>query len=216
MAAGVVAEAGPRLGFRHGLIRQVLYEGMPGPRCGRRCTAGGPRAGGGRRGGGAGGRAARRGPEAGGEWVWAWLAGAAGVLASQAPQVAAQLLRGGLAQIPDADPRREVLGATLVSVAFLLMQHEEVERVGRPLLARTTDPDRAGEVAWLLGYTLSSTRRRSEAAAVVEDALARPGISATWTARLRARQAVTMTMLEQWDRSADLGGAGAGRRGARR
>lgn len=29
MAAGVLIEAGPRLGFRHGLIRQVLYEGMP-------------------------------------------------------------------------------------------------------------------------------------------------------------------------------------------
>ena len=28
-ATGVVAEAGARLGFRHGLIRQALYEGMP-------------------------------------------------------------------------------------------------------------------------------------------------------------------------------------------
>ena len=29
VGAGVLAEAGVRLGFRHGLIRQVLYEGMP-------------------------------------------------------------------------------------------------------------------------------------------------------------------------------------------
>jgi hypothetical protein len=29
MAADVLIEAGPRLGFRHGLIRQVLYQGMP-------------------------------------------------------------------------------------------------------------------------------------------------------------------------------------------
>jgi len=218
MAAGVVAEAGPRLAFRHGLIRQALYEQIPGPvREALHVEAARALA--------AAGAAAERvaaqlvaAPEAGGEWVWAWLAGAAGVLASQAPQVAAQLLRRGLAQIPATDPRREVLGATMVSVACLLMQHEEVERVARPLLARTTDPDRAAEVSWLLGYTLSSTRRRSEAAAVVEDALARPGISATWTARLRARQAVTMTMLEQWDRSADLAEqalAGAERAGDR-
>src|ERR1022692_2310928 len=29
LAAGVVAQTGPRLGFRHGLIRQALYEGVP-------------------------------------------------------------------------------------------------------------------------------------------------------------------------------------------
>ena len=29
VGAGVLVEAGVRLGFRHGLIRQVLYEGMP-------------------------------------------------------------------------------------------------------------------------------------------------------------------------------------------
>ena len=37
-SAGVLEEAGTRLRFRHGLIRQALYEEMPGPGCGRRCT----------------------------------------------------------------------------------------------------------------------------------------------------------------------------------
>jgi DNA-binding CsgD family transcriptional regulator len=218
LAAGVVAQTGPRLGFRHGLIRQALYEGVPeSVREALHAQAARALA-------GAGAPAERvaaqlvAAPEADAEWVWAWLAGAVGMLAYRAPQVAAQLLRRGLAQIPATDLRREVLEAALVTVACLLMQDEEVEQVAGPLLARTTDPGRAAEMAWLLADTLSRTGRSSEAVAVAEDALARPGTSETWAARLRARQAITMGKLGQWDRAAELAGqalAGAERTGDR-
>jgi hypothetical protein len=80
--------------------------------------------------------------------------------------------------------------------------HGEVERVARPLLARTADPDRAAaQVAWLLAYSLARTGRPAEAAAVAEAALARPGISEIWAARL----AIIMNVLGQRDRGAPPG-----------
>jgi tetratricopeptide (TPR) repeat protein len=93
-----------------------------------------------------------------------------------------------------------------------------VERVARPMLVRTADPGRAAEVAWLLAYTLGRAGRPAEAAAVEDEALARPGISEIWAARLLARQAMTMTVLGQPDRAAELAGqalAGAERAGDR-
>jgi DNA-binding CsgD family transcriptional regulator len=218
MAAGVVAEVGSRLGFRHGLIRQVLYEGVPVALReflhveAARALAGvaaAPE------------RVAAQlvaAPGAGCEWVREWLAGAVGVLGYRAPRVAAELLRWALAQLPDEDPRREVLQTALVTVAFLLVEDEEVERVARPLLARTADPDRAAEVAWLLAYSLVRTGRAKEAVPVEEQALARPGVSEAWAARLLARQAITTTQVGQLDQAAEIAGralAGADRAGDR-
>jgi DNA-binding CsgD family transcriptional regulator len=218
MAAGVVEQAGARLGFRHGLIRQVLYEGVPlAVREALHQQAAGALAGV----GAAPERVAAQlvaAPEAAGEWVWAWLAGAAGVLAYRAPGVAAELLRRALARLPEDDRRREVLEAGLVRVAFLLVADEEVERVARPLLARTADSDRAAEAAWLLAYAQWRTGRAQEAAVVEEQALARPGVSETWAARLRALEALTHRLLGQVDWAAEIAGqalAGAERAGDR-
>jgi DNA-binding CsgD family transcriptional regulator len=61
-------------------------------------------------------------------------------------------------------------------------------------------------VAWLLAYTLARVGRDAEAAVEAEAALARPGISEIWVARLLARQAVTMFGLGQLDRAAELAG----------
>jgi DNA-binding CsgD family transcriptional regulator len=206
VAAGVVAEAGPRLGFRHGLIRQVLYEGIPAPvRAALHEQAAQVLAG--------AGAAAEQvaaqlvaAPEAGGAWVWGWLAAQGGVLAYRAPRVAAQLLRRALRQIPAADPRRERLEAALVRVAFLLVEDEEVAQVAGPLLTRTADPDRAAEVAWLLAYTLARGGRPTQAATIAAQALGRPGLSPAWQARLQARQAMTQAVLGQWDEAAKIAG----------
>jgi DNA-binding CsgD family transcriptional regulator len=201
VSAGVVAEVGQRLAFRHALIRQVLYEQIPRParetlhlEAARALAAAGA----------APERVAAQlvvveAEAAEWEWVWEWLAKAVPVLTYQAPRVAAQLLRRALAQVPEAHPGREVLEAGLVRVGFLLMQEEEVERVARSLLARTTDPDCAAEVSWLLAYVLSRAGQKGEAALVEERALGRPGVSAVWTARLRARQAMTQALLHHSD-----------------
>lgn len=202
VAAGVVAEAGPRLRFRHGLIRQVLFEEIPAAARDARhvqaaqalAAAGSPPQ-----------RVAAQlaaAPGAAGEWAWEWLAGALPGLGYRAPQVTAELLRRVLSGVPEGDPRREALEVGLVQVARLLMAYDEVERAARPLLARTADPGRAAEVGWLLAFTLVRSGRASRAAEaidVVEAALARPGIGQVWAARLRALGAMSHVLLGRWD-----------------
>jgi DNA-binding CsgD family transcriptional regulator len=206
VGAGVVAEAGPRLRFRHGLIRQVLYEGMPaGLRTALHVQAARALA----DAGAAPGRvavqlaAAQHIPGTGAEpWVVQWLATAAPALTYRAPGVAAELLSDVLAQLPDTDPRREDLQASLVTVAFLLLRHDEVEQAGGRLLAGARDHDRAAEMAWLVGYTLLRTGRAPQADTTIQAALARPGISQAWSARLTALHAIILQISGQADAGA--------------
>jgi DNA-binding CsgD family transcriptional regulator len=198
LGAGVVAEAGPVFRFRHDLVRQVLYERMPArlrsalhARTARALADAGARP----------GRVAaqlaaqltavQRPPGTEVEpWVVDWLAAAAPALTYLAPAVAADLIRDVMAELPDADPRREGLEASLVTVAFLLVQNDEVERVGRRLLTQAQDPDRAAEMTWMVGYTLMRTSRAAEASAIVKAGLGRTRISEVWTARLTALDAL--------------------------
>jgi DNA-binding CsgD family transcriptional regulator/tetratricopeptide (TPR) repeat protein len=201
-AAGVVAEASPRLRFRHGLIRQVLYEGMPlALRAALHLQAARALA----EAGAAPERVAAQlavVPGPADDWVVGWLAGAARVLVYRAPQVAADLLHGVVGQLPDSDPRRDELEASLVTVAFLLLRHDEVEQTGRRLMARAGDADRAAEMAWLVGYTFMRDGRAAEAATVVGEGLARPGISEIQSVRLAALRAMVLTVLGELDEAA--------------
>ena len=177
LGAGVVAEAGPVFRFRHGLVRQVLYERMSAElrsalhaRTARALADAGARP----------GRVAAQlgavqhtpGTEVE-AWVVDWLAAAAPALTYLAPAVAADLLRDVLAELPATDSRREDLEASLVTVAFLLLRHDEVERVGLRLLTQARDPDRAAEMTWMVGYTLMRTGRPAEASVTVREALGR-------------------------------------------
>jgi DNA-binding CsgD family transcriptional regulator/tetratricopeptide (TPR) repeat protein len=213
-AAGVVTEAGPRLRFRHGLIRQVLSEGMPpGRRAALQLAAAQALA----AAGAAPDRVAAQllqvldaeaaGPAAAppspappqpsppspaGDWAAQWLAAEAPALTHRAPQLAAQLLLRVAARLAAGDPVREALEASLVTAAFFLGRNEDVERNGSLLLARSADPDRAAELAWLVAYARMRRGRAADAAETIDQALARPGVSAALTARLRALRAVAM------------------------
>jgi DNA-binding CsgD family transcriptional regulator len=207
-AEGVIAEAGPRLGFRYGLIRQVLYEGMPTAlraalhsQAARTLAAAGA----------APERVAGQLVAAPGgvadAWVLDWLAGAAHVLIYRAPEVAAELLREVLGPLAEDDPRREELEASLAEVAFVLVRSAEVERVGGHVLARAANPDRAAEMAFLVAYTLVRTGRADEAAATVEKTLARPGVSEMQRARLYALQSIALSVQGELDQAAEAGKA---------
>jgi len=198
-AAGVLAEVGGRLGFRHGLIRQILYQQIPGSArealhlaAARALAAAG-----------ASGRAVAvqlsAAPGNTQDWALSWLADNAAVVAYQAPGVAAQLLRQALAQISPGDARGEELQIILLRVASQLRLHDEAERIARPMLARTSDPDRAAEIASTLSRILQRAGRPGEAPAVLEQALARPGTSPAWQARLCAAQALSQINLSLWD-----------------
>jgi DNA-binding CsgD family transcriptional regulator/tetratricopeptide (TPR) repeat protein len=260
-AAGVVAEAGLRLRFRHGLIRQVLSEGMTPARRGAlqlRAARALAQAGAApdrvaaqllqgqdaaqrtgpaqlqdaaQRAGiaqlrGAGdllgaaerpvtgeltepGRRPVTAEPAGGsdpagaeDWVPAWLAAEAPSLTHRAPQLAAELLLRIVARLAGDDPLREPLEASLVTAAFLLGQDEDVEQNGSLLLARSADPDRVAEVAWLVAYARLRRGRAAWAADTIDQALARPGVSVTLAIRLRALRAVVMIRTGPADQAA--------------
>jgi DNA-binding CsgD family transcriptional regulator/tetratricopeptide (TPR) repeat protein len=199
LTAGVIAEAGPRLRFRHGLIRQVLYERMPaGLRAALHLQAARALA----DADAAPGRvaaqlaAAQLGPETDVEpWATEWLAAESPALIYLAPAVAADLIRDVLATLPYPDPRREDLEASLVAVAFLLLRHDEVERVAGRLLAATRDPDRIADLTWLLGYTLMRTGRPADAARTIRAALNRADLGQEWTARLTSLDALIQLVM---------------------
>ncbi len=192
VAAGVAAEAGARMRFRHGLIREAMYQSIPASlRSALHVQAARALAGA----GAAPERVAAQlvaGLDITDRWVRDWLVKTAPVLAYRAPQVTADLLRGALAGVAEDDQDRELLEAVLVQVEFLLCRDEEVERVGRKLLSGTRDPDQAAEITWLVAYTVMRTARPADAASMIEQALTRPGMSEVHTARLTALHSMTL------------------------
>jgi DNA-binding CsgD family transcriptional regulator/tetratricopeptide (TPR) repeat protein len=223
-AAGVVTRAdGGRTGFRHGLIRQVLYDGMPASlRATLHARAAQALANSGAPAEQVAGQlvpvrdepdATPAGPLP--EWVADWLVGSAGALMRRAPQAAAALVGAALAEQADGS-RREALEAALVTASFLLARHKQVEQLGRPLMTRSADADRAAEMGWLVAYTLMRTGRLPEAGGVVAEISARPEISAGHRARLTALQAMIRFSLgrtEEAIASGDLALAQARRAG---
>ena len=222
-AAGVLTDGGPLLRFRHGLIRQVLHEGMPTAlRTALHLQAARELA----EAGSAPERVAAQlvstqGEEGSGEaetltadlaksWAAEWLAGSAAVLSHRAPQVAAGLLRDLLARLADDDPRREALEASLATVAFLLMRNEEAEQVGGALLRSSADPVRAAEMAWVVAYTQLRTGRPAEAETTIEAALDRPELGEGHAAELQALHAVILTTIGDVDQAARVAGVALG------
>jgi DNA-binding CsgD family transcriptional regulator len=202
VAMSVVTEADAKLAFRHGLVRQQLYEGVPPARLLHSQTA--------RVLAEAGAPAEQVAAhlvlavEVAAAWVREWLATALPVLAYRMPQVAGELLRGVMGTTPDGDPRWETLQAGLVTVAFLLGQYEEVQQAGRRFLAGGRDPDLGAEVAWLMAYVLLRTGHPGEAIATLESAITRPGVSEIWPGRLRALQALTLMVTSRLDEAAEI------------
>ena len=202
VADGVVTEAGGKLAFRHGLIRHQLYQGVPParllhPQAARAlAAAGAPKE-----------QVAAHlalAPGQAAEWVGEWLAAALPVLSYRMPQVTGQLLREVITEIPDSDPQWEPLQAGLVMVAFLLGQYDEVQQAGRRLLASGRDPDRAAEVTWLMAYSLLRAGHPAEAIDALKIALTRPGVSELWAGRLRALQALMLTMTRRLGEAAEV------------
>jgi tetratricopeptide (TPR) repeat protein len=191
-AAGVLAETGKRLGFRHPLIRTALYEEMPAPvrtawhrEAGRALAEAGAPA----------DLVARQlllavgGPdgtpeladvlEPMDEWMLSWLAEGAGLLISQAPQVAAELLRQAVANSPTG-ARHDRLADALYRVGDVA----GAERVADQALAHADEPDLLMDLYWTLVQSQMLQGRFAESLATLDRALASPGLSARHRARL--------------------------------
>jgi DNA-binding CsgD family transcriptional regulator/transcriptional regulator with XRE-family HTH domain len=199
VTAGVLAGSTTGLAFRHPLIRQALYEQIPAAlRAALHRQAAHALA----QTGAAVEVVAEQllaGPEQKDAWVPGWLAdGAAWALTYRAPQVAVQLLGWVLQQPSNTDPRREALTNCMVAALFRLGRYEEVEQLAPTVLARTTDVETAGRMAWTLGYALFRAGRGDEAQAVTNQVLKDRTLDKVWRARIGAFQAMALTNIGRY------------------
>ena len=114
LAAGILAGSGAELVFRHPLIRQALYEGIPlalrtalhAEAARALATAGADVL--------TVGQQLSSAGRAGGAWAREWLIGAAPALAARAPQLAVELLTRELDEAAGDGPVRDRLAVSLV------------------------------------------------------------------------------------------------------
>ncbi|MGM1060517.1 BTAD domain-containing putative transcriptional regulator [Saccharothrix sp. Mg75] len=184
LAAGVLSDAGPRMAFRHPLIRQALYEGTPAAlrtalhqQAAQALAASGA----------AVDHVAEQLLAADGEvgaWALDWLVEQAPALVYRAPLVAVELLQRCLRSSVARDERDAALMAHLSSALFRVNRDVEAEEHARRALTRLRDPDRVAEVRWTLAYMPYRGGRAEDAVAASREALADPVLSDRWRARL--------------------------------
>jgi DNA-binding CsgD family transcriptional regulator len=207
-AAGVLAESGHGLGFRHPLIRAALYDEMPAPvrtawhrDAGRALAeAGAPPD-----------RVARQmlravgGPggatEPMDEWMLDWLARTADQLIGQAPGVAAELLARAVARSPAGSGRHDWLASRLADAHYRIGDLMEAERVANRALEHATEPDLLVDLHWTLAQCRMKAGSSAESLATLDRALASPGISARHRARLLVLAARTHSTLGEAEKA---------------
>ena len=190
-AAGVLAESGNSLGFRHPLIRAALYDEMPAPvraawhrEAGRALAAADAPP----------DRVARQMLRAvsGGagtaepmdEWMLNWLARTADPLVGQAPGVAAELLTRAVASSPAGSAKHGWLASPLAGALFRIGDTAGAEQVANRVLEQTCEPDLLVDLHWTLAQCRGLAGMSAESLATLDRALAAPGLSARHRARL--------------------------------
>lgn len=192
LSAGVLVESADRLAFRHGLIRQALYQAIPAlQRAALHQQAAQALA--------AAGALVEHvaeqllaAPKTFDAWVTAWIVEAAPKLIHRAPQIAVKLLAEVREAAAPDDPRRERLDAEMAAALLLLGRHEEVEPLAVSALARTSDPEMAGRLTWTMGYALLRMVRYDQALKVIRVTLVGKELTGVWVARLRALEAMVL------------------------
>jgi DNA-binding CsgD family transcriptional regulator len=206
--AGVLAESGDGLGFRHPLIRAALYDDMPAPvraawhrDAGRALAEARAPA----------DRVARQllqavdGPGGAAApvdtWMLDWLARTAGPLVGQAPAVAAELLTLAVASSPAGPPRHDWLESRLADALYRLGDTARAEQVANRALEHATEPDLLVDLHWTLAQCRIRAGASAESLATLDRALASPGLSARHRARLLVLAARTHSNLGDVERA---------------
>ena len=207
-AAGVLAESGSGLGFRHPLIRAALYDQMRAPvraawhRDAARALAesGAPtdrvarqllRA--------TGGPGGPAGPVD--EWMLDWLDHAADLLVGQAPAVAAEILTRAVASSPAGPARQGWLASRLADALYRTGDRVAAEQVANRALEHATEPDLVVDLHWTLAQCRMLAGPSAESLAALDRALATPGISARHRARLLVLAARTHSYLGEAEKA---------------
>ena len=208
-AVGVLAESGHRLGFRHPLIREALYDEMPASvraawhrDAGRALAEAGAPA----------DRVARQLLQAVGgpgdaaepmdEWMLDWLTRTADLLVAQAPGVAAELLTQAVVSSPPDSARYSWLASRLADALYRIGDRGAAEQVANRALEHATEPDLLADLHWTLAQCRMLAGESAESLATLDRALASPGISARHRARLLVLVARAHSYLGEFDRAA--------------
>jgi tetratricopeptide (TPR) repeat protein len=189
-AAGVLAESGGGMAFRHPLIRAALYEEMPAAvraawhrDAGRALAEAGAPA----------DRVARQLLRAVGgdgtagpmdEWMLSWLARTADLLVGQAPQVSAELLREAVSSPAAGSAYHDHLVSRLADALYRVCDIAGAEQVASQALSRVIDPDVLVDLHWTLAQCRIRSGQPAESLSTLNRALDSPGISARHRARL--------------------------------
>ncbi len=210
-AAGVLAESGRGLKFRHPLIRAALYDEMPASvrtawhrDAGRALAeAGAPTD-----------RVARQllravGEPAGtaepmDEWMLTWLARTADLLVGQAPGVAAELLTRAVASPPAGSARHDWLASRLADALYRIGEIGQAGEVANRALDHATEPDLLVDLHWTLAQCRMLAGESAESLATLDRALASPGISARHQARLLVLAARTHDYLGEVEKAGQV------------
>ena len=213
-AAGVLAESGHGLGFRHPLIREALYDDMQAPvRAAWHRDAGRALA----EAGAPPDRVARpmlravSGPggpaEPLDEWMLEWLVRTADLLVGQAPGVAAELLTRAAAGSPAGSARNGWLASRLADALYRTGDTATAEQVADHALEHATEPDLLVDLHWTLAQCRIRAGLSAESLATLDRALAAPGISARHRARLLALAARTHLNIGEVEKAAQVADA---------
>ena len=207
-AAGVLTASANGLGFRHPLIRAALYDDMPGPvraawhQDAARALAGA---------GAPADRVARQllwavngtggSAEPMDEWILRWLALTAEPLVGQAPRVAAELLRQAVASSPAGSAEHDSLVGRLADALYRLGDAAGAEQVASRALVHAVEPDLLVDLYWTLAQCHMKVGRSAESLAMLDRALASPGISGRNRARLLVLAARTHSNLGEVEKA---------------
>ena len=188
VAAGILTEHpnDPDLAFRHLLIQQALYEGMPAAlrtalhaEAARELSASGADV-------LSVAQQLSAANKPGEAWARAWLVESGPALAIRAPQVGAEILRRELDATPAGDDARDGLMASLVWALLAAGSYQEAARQASRALTVMTDPVRRAETHWVLTRAQVSAGRSDDAIATMRQALASAELPAEWRARMLA------------------------------
>ncbi|MEU8526659.1 AAA family ATPase [Streptomyces sp. NPDC048629] len=207
-AAGVVADRGRRMRFRHAVLHQALYDSIPEVErvVLHRGAAEALVAAGGDLEGVA--QQLLRTAEVTDDWTLTWIIDRAMPLAARAPDVAVDLLQRAIAYVATDDPRHAVLERRLAEAAFQL-RRPECGAILRTQLARTTDPEFRAALTSSLVHGLFWEGAWDDALAVLDEAetadAAAPGvISPHWSDRFRALRALTLVSAGRYEEAGEL------------
>jgi len=188
--AGVVTDAGQRLGFRHELLRQVLVGETPAAARSELHS-----------------HIARTLAEAGSAvdavashllaasevldgWALGWLGGVPESMLLAVPQASAELLTRAVGLVEPDDDRWEVLAARLALALFWLGRDERAHAVAVEVAQRATDVALGSRMRIIAIRSAGRLARAEDAVAV--STVDHEGLPAMWRARLKAWSAVAL------------------------